>query len=125
MLDAVLLPLRRHQALRRFWKSARGFCCGPMTGLSWGLIALLITVTVLQILVQYRLDLWNRDFFNALEFCNGGEIGRQTQLLLLAALSIGLAVMPEWGRMTFQRSWRGWVSRRTFDRLEPAGQSGE
>ena len=25
--------------------------------------------------------------------------------------SIGLAVTAVWGRMTFQRSWRGWVSR--------------
>ena len=27
------------------------------------------------------------------------------------ALSIGLAVTAVWGRMTFQRSWRAWVSR--------------
>jgi hypothetical protein len=31
--------------------------------------------------------------------------------VLFAALSIGLAVTAVWGRMTFQRSWRGWVSR--------------
>ena len=112
MLEAVLLPLGRHHALRRFWKSARGFWHGPTARLAWGLIALLIAVTVLQILVQYRLNLWNRDFFNALEFRNGGEIWRQTQLLVLfAAISIGLAVTAVWGRMAFQRSWRAWVSR--------------
>jgi putative ATP-binding cassette transporter len=112
VLDAVLLPLRRHHALRRFWKSARGFWQGTTARLAWGLIALLITVTVLQILLQYRLNLWNRDFFNALEFRNGREIWHQTQLLVLfAAVSIGLAVTAVWGRMTFQRSWRGWVSR--------------
>jgi putative ATP-binding cassette transporter len=112
MLDAILLPLGRHHALRRFWKSARGFWHGPTARLAWGLIALLIGVTVLQLLVQYRLNLWNRDFFNALEFRNAGEIWHQTKLLLLfAAASIGLAVTAVWGRMTFQRSWRGWVSR--------------
>ena len=67
---------------------------------------------MLQILVQYRLNLWNRDFFNALEFRDGGEIWHQTHLLVLfAAISIGLAVTAVWGRMTFQRSWRAWVSR--------------
>lgn len=112
MFDAGLLPLGRHHSLRRFWKSARGFWHGPTTRLAWGLIALLIVVTVLQLLVQYRLNLWNRDFFNALEFRNGGEIWHQTHLLVLfAAISIGLAVTAVWGRMTFQRSWRGWVSR--------------
>jgi putative ATP-binding cassette transporter len=112
VLDAVLLPVKRHHALRRFWKSARGFWHGPTAWLAWGVIALLIVVTLLQILVQYRLNLWNRDFFNALEFRNGVEIWHQTHLLVLfAAISIGLAVTAVWGRMTFQRSWRAWVSR--------------
>src|SRR5688572_3047317 len=112
MLDAGLQTLGRHHLLGRFWKSARGFWHGPTARLAWGLIALLIVITVLQLLVQYRLNLWNRDFFNALELRDGGEIWHQTHLLaLFAALSIGLAVTAVWGRMTFQRSWRAWVSR--------------
>jgi putative ATP-binding cassette transporter len=111
VLDAILLPVKRQNALRRFWQSARGFWHGPTARLAWGLIALLIAVTVLQVVVQYRLNLWNRDFFNALELRNGGEIWHQTHLLVLfAATSIGLAVTAVWGRMTFQRSWRAWVS---------------
>ncbi len=106
--DAGLLPLEPHHPLRRFWRSARGFWRGPTARLAWGLMALLVVVTVLQLLVQYRLNLWNRDFFNALEFRNGAEVWHQTHLLaLFAALSIGLAVIAVWGRMTFQRSWRG------------------
>ena len=112
MFDAALLPLVRNHLLRRFWQSARGFWHGPTARLAWGLIALLVVVTVLQLLVMYRLNLWNRDFFNALEFRNGAEIWHQTHLLVLfAGMSIGLAVTAVWGRMTFQRSWRGWVSR--------------
>jgi putative ATP-binding cassette transporter len=116
MLDPSLLPLGPRHPLRRFWTSARGFWQGPTARLAWGLIALLIVVTVLQLLVQYRLNLWNRDFFNALEFRNGPEIWHQTHLLVLfAAISIGLAVTAVWGRMTFQRSWRAWVSRHLID----------
>jgi putative ATP-binding cassette transporter len=108
----ALVRNRRHRPLRRFWHSARGFWRGPTARLAWGLIALLIVITVLQLLVHYRLNLWNRDFFNALEFRNGGQIWHQTHLLVLfAAISIGLAVAAVWGRMTFQRSWRAWVSR--------------
>ena len=54
MLDAGLLVLRRHHLLGRFWRSARGFWRGPTARLGWGLIALLIVITVLQLLVQYR-----------------------------------------------------------------------
>lgn len=116
VLDAGLLPLGPRHPLRRFWRSARGFWRGPTARLAWSLIALLVVVTVLQLLIQYRLNLWNRDFFNALEFRNGAEIWHQTHLLaLFAALSIGLAVVAVWGRMTFQRSWRGWVSRHLIE----------
>ena len=114
--DAGLLPLGPRHPLRRFWRSARGFWRGPTAQLAWGLMSLLVVVTVLQLLVQYRLNLWNRDFFNALEFRNGAEVWHQTHLLaLFAALSIGLAVIAVWGRMTFQRSWRGWLSRHLIE----------
>jgi putative ATP-binding cassette transporter len=110
--DAALLPLTRNHPLRRFWKSARGFWRGPTARLAHGLLVLLVVITVLQLAVQYRLNLWNRDFFNALEFRDGREIWHQTHLLaLFAATSIGLAVTAVWGRMTFQREWRRWVSR--------------
>src|SRR4029450_8004305 len=112
VLDVGLQVLRRHHVLGRFWKSARGFWRGPTARLAWGLVALLVVITGMQLLVQYRLNLWNRDFFNALELRDGGEIWHQTHLLaLFASLSIGLAVTAVWGRMTFQRSWRAWVSR--------------
>jgi hypothetical protein len=93
IFDAGLQTLGRRHLLGRFWKSARGFWHGPTALLAWGLIALLIVITVLQLLVQYRLNLWNRDFFNALELRAGGEIWHQTHLLaLFAALCIGLAL---------------------------------
>jgi putative ATP-binding cassette transporter len=95
-------------ALRNFWRTARGFCLG---GRAWALIALLVVCVVLQLLVQYRLNLWNRDFFDALEARNGSQIWHQARLLVgLAAASVCLAVTAVWGRMTFQRSWRDWLT---------------
>jgi len=105
-------PPAGNGALRRFWHFSQGFWQGPTAGVAWGLICLLVVCVVLQLLVQYRLNLWNRDFFNALEFRNGPEILRQTALLLLlVVLSVVLAIVAVWGRMTFQRSWRHWVTR--------------
>ncbi len=116
MFDSSLLLIAARHPLRRFWQSARHFWQGPTARLAWGLIAALVVITVLQLLVQYRLNIWNRDFFNALEFRDGAEIWHQTHLLaLFAAISIGLAVTAVWGRMTFQRSWRAWVSRHLID----------
>lgn len=93
---------------RRFWRTARGFWQGSR---AWALIGVLIVCVMLQIVVQYRLNLWNRDFFDALEARNAGQIWHQAQLLLgLAAASVCLAVTAVWGRMTFQRSWRDWLT---------------
>lgn len=103
-------PLTGRPAVRRFWQSARGFWQGPT---AWTLLALLIAGVVLQVGVQYRINFWNRDFFNALEARDGGQIWRQAQLLaMLAAASVALAVMAVWGRMTFQRLWRNWLTSR-------------
>ena len=116
LLPPGLLPSGPRHPLRRFWRSARGFWHGPTARLAWSLMALLVVITVLQLLVQYRLNLWNRDFFNALEFRDGVEIWHQTHLLaLFAVISIALAVVAVWGRMTFQRSWRAWVSRHLIE----------
>lgn len=97
--------------LRRFWRSALGFGRGKGAWVPWTLIGLLIVCVVAQLLVQYRLNVWNRDFFDALERRNGAGIRHQTYLLPgLAACSIFLAAFAVWARMTFQRKWRGWLT---------------
>jgi ABC-type uncharacterized transport system fused permease/ATPase subunit len=97
--------------LHRFWRTALGFWTGASAWIPWALISLLVICVVTQLLVQYRLNLWNRDFFNALERRDSREILQQTYLLLaLTACSIGLAVTAVWGRMTFQRLWREWLT---------------
>jgi putative ATP-binding cassette transporter len=55
------------QLLLRFWKSARGFWTCKSAGWAWLLTVLLIATVLLQLLTQYSLNFWNRDFFNAIE----------------------------------------------------------
>lgn len=109
-LDATTLPRAGRPAVRRFWQAARGFWHGAS---AWTLLAVLVAGVVLQVAVQYRINFWNRDFFNALEARDGSQIWRQAQILMaLAAASIVLAVSAVWGRMTFQRRWRDWLTSR-------------
>lgn len=108
------------QSLRRFGCVARGFWRGSPT-VAWGLVGLLTVCVVLQLVVQYWLNLWNRDFFNALEQRSGGEIWNQVFLLpLLVAASVALGIFAVWGRMTFQRSWREWLTTRLVDMWLPS-----
>ncbi len=97
-------------------KAPPGFWRGPSAWRAWLLIALLIATVLLQLLVQYRLNFWNRDFFNAIERKDGAELWAQAlRFVPLAAASLVLAIVSVWGRMTMQRKWREWLSNHLYD----------
>lgn len=101
--------------LSRFWQTARGFWGGASAGWAWLLTVLLIVTVLLQLLTQYSLNFWNRDFFNAVERKNGAELLTQAlRFIPLAGASLALAVFSVWGRMTLQRKWRAWLSDRLY-----------
>ena len=61
--------------LVRFWTSARGFWRGKSGMIAWPLTVGLVVIAVFQLAVQYRLNYWNRDFFNALARHDGDRTG--------------------------------------------------
>jgi vitamin B12/bleomycin/antimicrobial peptide transport system ATP-binding/permease protein len=97
--------------LVRFWASARGFWRGRSAMIAWPLAVGLVVIAVLQLAVQYRLNYWNRDFFNALARRDGVTLWRQVAVFApLAIMSVGLSVISVWARMTTQRKWRQWLT---------------
>ncbi|MGA7806850.1 SbmA/BacA-like family transporter [Bradyrhizobium sp.] len=105
-----------HRQWSRFWQSASGFWRGLSAWRVWLLCAALVAIVVLQLYVQFRLNYWNRDFFDALENRDGGRLRAQALLLIpLCAASVALAVTSVWGRMTVQRKWREWLSGHVID----------
>jgi vitamin B12/bleomycin/antimicrobial peptide transport system ATP-binding/permease protein len=105
------VPADSRRQWSRFWRSASGFWRGRSAWSVWSLCAALVAIVALQLYVQYQLNYWNRDFFNALERRDGDALRTQALLLLpLCAASIALAVTSVWGRMTMQRRWREWLT---------------
>ena len=95
----------------RFWASASGFWRGKSALLGWSLTITLVVMGIAQLAVQYRLNYWNRDFFDALQFRDGHGLFLQSLIFVpLAILSVGLKVAAVWGRMTMQRKWREWLT---------------
>ncbi len=114
--ETHLGPDQKRLLLSRFWQSASGFWRGPSAWHAWSLAALLIAITLLQLLFQYWLNFWNRDFFNAIERKDGVELWVQIMRFLpLAAASLVLAIASVWGRMTMQRDWRQSLSNHLYD----------
>jgi vitamin B12/bleomycin/antimicrobial peptide transport system ATP-binding/permease protein len=102
--------------LARFWSSASGFWRSKSAMTSWPLTIGLLLIGVSQLAVQYRLNYWNRDFFNALARRDG--VGLWDQVIIFvpfACLSVGLSVTSVWARMTTQRKWREWLTTHILD----------
>ena len=79
--------------------------------IAWPLTVGLVVIAVSQLSVQYRLNYWNRDFFNALARRDGDALWHQVAVFVpLAIMSVGLSVVSVWARMTTQRKWRQWLT---------------
>ncbi len=98
MHDRPFSPQIHSGFFSRFWRCSVGFWRGRGATQSWALTSFLAIVVVLGLLVQYWLNLWNRDFFNALERKDAVVIGEQALLfLVLAGASMTLAIVGVWG----------------------------
>lgn len=116
VLQRIALRVDQKQLLARFWQSATQ-AWGDRKALASGLAAFLILVVLVQLLVQVLLNLWNRNFFDALERKDAHALWVQAQLFVpLAAVSIALAATSVWGRMTAQRGWREALTRHVVAR---------
>ena len=103
MLNQTHLVPDEKRLLARFWQSASGYWRGPGAWRAWLLVVVLIATVLLQLLTQYALNYWNRDFFNAIGSKDGAELWTQAlRFVPLAAASVGLTVFSVWARMTMQ-----------------------
>ncbi|MCB4823569.1 ABC transporter ATP-binding protein/permease [Roseicella aerolata] len=96
--------------LRRFLRLAGGYYASEERRSAWILTACVLGFTILQVLVQIRLNLWNRDFFDALENRDLPAFSRQIGLFLVLALAgMAVAVLQLYARQTLQLRWRAWL----------------
>lgn len=116
MLRRTYLAPDERQLLLRFWRSAAGFWRGRSGWKAWLLTGSLIVTVLLQLLTQYKLNLWNRDFFDAIGRRDSDGLWTEAaRFVPLAAASLFLAVFSVWARMTMQRDWRKWLSNHLYD----------
>ncbi|MBV1799530.1 ABC transporter ATP-binding protein/permease [Siccirubricoccus sp. G192] len=100
----------REGFIRRFWRLARGYFTGDERWRARGLAAGVLVLTILQIGIQVRFNIWNRDFFNALETRDRSAFfGQMWFFLVLAAASMVTAVGQLYVRQMLQLDWRRWL----------------
>lgn len=103
-------PTRREGFLRRIGRLAALYFNGEEKGRARLLAAGVLVLTLLQIAIQVRFNLWNRDFFNALESRDRGAFfGQMGLFLVLAGASMATAVFQLYVRQLLQLHWRRWL----------------
>lgn len=102
--------------LARFWRTAVGFWSARGASVAWSLTIFLVLIVIVQLLVQFLLNQWNRNFFDAVE--RRDAVALWTQALLFVPLAVAsslLAAASVWGRMTTQRKWREYLLRKVAE----------
>jgi putative ATP-binding cassette transporter len=108
---------KQRALVRRFARSARGFWTGDQRRVAWLMTVSLIVLIVLQIIASYRINVWNREIFDALEKKDGAAVVYQAWIFIpLAIFSIAIAILVVWARMRIQRRWRAWLTENVGDR---------
>jgi len=116
-------PHKRQFLLARFWDTALGFWRRDGGGRAWGLTAAIIVIALLNIALQYRVNVWNRGMFDALDKRDGAAVTYQSLIFFpLIAASVAIAAAATYAKLTMQRKWRQWLTTHVLDRWMAKGR---
>src|SRR5262249_8544548 len=93
--------------LASYWDAALGFWRRGAGSTAWVLSALIVVLAFVNLALQYRLNVWNRAMFDALDHKDGSAVLRQS--LIFLPLNFGIvciAATSVYARMTTQQPWR-------------------
>ena len=111
------VPDLQKRMLRHFMRLSLGFWRSEAKLAAWVLSLAFIGCLFLKVGVDLAVNWWNKYFFDALQ-------NKETQqlfysiliVLVLAALSAGIAGLLQYVRMRFQLRWREWLSKTLIQR---------
>jgi vitamin B12/bleomycin/antimicrobial peptide transport system ATP-binding/permease protein len=110
MTDPIPAPKHQKALVRRFWRSGKQFW-SKQRRVAWSLTISVIVLIVLQLAVSYRINVWNREIFDAMEKKDPDAVLYQAAIFVpLVIASIAVAVLVVWSRMRMQRRWRAWFT---------------
>ena len=113
----------RQYLLARFWESALGFWRRGGGRTAWLLTFMVIAIALVNLVLQYRLNVWHRVTFDALDKRDGSGLLSQALIFFpLIAAIVGVAATATFAKMTLQRRWREWLNAHVLDHWLTAGR---
>ena len=113
-----------HSSVRAFAAVAAGYWTAPgYRSVAWLLTAALALTVAGNVGIALWLNVWNRDFFNALEQKNLAELVQLLWMLAAIVISAGIGVAIQLHlKRRLQFNWRAWMSRVTVHRWLNSGR---
>jgi putative ATP-binding cassette transporter len=113
----------RQYLLARFWESALGFWRKGGGRTAWLLTFMVIAIALVNLALQYRLNVWHRVTFDALDKRDGSGLLYQALIFFpLIAAIVGVAAAATYAKMTLQRRWREWLNGHVLDHWLTGGR---
>jgi vitamin B12/bleomycin/antimicrobial peptide transport system ATP-binding/permease protein len=109
--------------LANYWDAALGFWRRDAGATAWVLTTFIVILAFVNLVLQYRLNVWNRAMFDALDHKDGSTVLRQS--LIFLPLTFGVvcvAAASVYARMTTQQRWRTWLNGHVLDRWISSGR---
>lgn len=113
-----------HSSVRAFAAVASGYWTAPGYRLiAWGLTGGMVLLGVINVGIALWLNIWNRDFFNALDKKDTGQLLQLLWVLAAIVCSAGVAVAIQLHvKRRLQINWRSWLSHVTVQRWLNSGR---
>ncbi len=106
----------RQYLLARFWEAALGFWRKGGGRTAWLLTFTVITIAFVNLGLQYRLNVWHRAMFDALDKRDGSEVLYQSMIFFpLIFAGVSVAAAATYAKLTLQRGWREWLNAHVLD----------
>jgi putative ATP-binding cassette transporter len=107
---------RRQYLLARYWEAALGFWRQDEARKAWLLTIAVFTIALVNLWLAYRMNVWHRVMFDALENRDAATVFRQSLILFpLVLTTVALGCANTFSKMTLQREWRSWLNSHVLD----------
>jgi vitamin B12/bleomycin/antimicrobial peptide transport system ATP-binding/permease protein len=113
----------RQYLVARFWDAALGFWRKGGGRTAWVLTFTVIAIALVNLGLQYRLNVWHRAMFDALGERDGSHVLYQSMIFFpLIFGSVGVAAAATFVKLTLQRRWREWLNAHVLDQWLTSGR---
>jgi vitamin B12/bleomycin/antimicrobial peptide transport system ATP-binding/permease protein len=110
---STLLATRRRNIISDAWRIAKAYWTSEEKWSAWGLLVAIVTLNLCNVYTSVRINNWNKNFYNALQAFNSGEVFRQLGIFcILAAFAVTISVYALYLNQMLQIRWRQWLTRK-------------